>query len=315
MTRKISFWHKFGCFLTGYNCQLLRQCSEASFKKLTKYTSALLIIMLIWGAVGYLFAREYLKLEKIPAVLGGLVAVVLIVLIERQIILSVGKNRWGKIFRILLGMIMAVLGATIIDQILFQEDIEKEKLEFIQQEVNRIVPQRTQELRKQIASLDSVIQKKENEKIKLAEELNRRKTIAIPHFREERDSTGKIINKTVTTQYVINPKFKTFENLQTNLDSLMSRKKEMELRLLKVRDETENELKNRKGFLNELLILYRVISKSWLTILIYLMIFSFFLFIELIVLMIKSSDDESDYDVLVREQQNVRKRQFLRESQ
>lgn len=53
----MSWWIKFGCKLTGWNENVLGQCSEASKSQLNKYTSALLILMIVWSIIGFCFAQ------------------------------------------------------------------------------------------------------------------------------------------------------------------------------------------------------------------------------------------------------------------
>ena len=52
------FWTKVGCFLTGWNADILETCTEASRKQLKKYTSALLILMILWAFIGWSFANK-----------------------------------------------------------------------------------------------------------------------------------------------------------------------------------------------------------------------------------------------------------------
>lgn len=49
----MNWWIKLGCKLTGWNPTLLAQCSEASRSQLSKYTSALMILMTIWSVTGF----------------------------------------------------------------------------------------------------------------------------------------------------------------------------------------------------------------------------------------------------------------------
>lgn len=58
----MSWWIKFGCKLTGWNANVLGQCSEASKSQLSKYTSALLILMIVWSIIGFCFAQRYIGL-------------------------------------------------------------------------------------------------------------------------------------------------------------------------------------------------------------------------------------------------------------
>lgn len=56
----MNWWVLFGCKLTGWSPKVLAQCSEASRSQLSKYTSALLILILIWGVTGFALLRDIL---------------------------------------------------------------------------------------------------------------------------------------------------------------------------------------------------------------------------------------------------------------
>ena len=83
---KSNWWLKFGCFLIGYNYELLQECGEASRKSVKKYTSAMLIVIIIWIANGYNFATIYVNKDNILAGLfAALICSVIIVQIENLI--------------------------------------------------------------------------------------------------------------------------------------------------------------------------------------------------------------------------------------
>ncbi len=104
-----------GCWLTGYNWNILGLCRETSRVKIKKYTSALLIITILWFGVGFTFSSRYLQLGTEGAVLGGVVFAFIIVMVERQIILS-SHNKAIYVFRMLLGLVMAIIGSIVIDR-------------------------------------------------------------------------------------------------------------------------------------------------------------------------------------------------------
>ena len=108
MTMK-NWWLKFGCFLTGYNYNLLTQCSEVSAKEVKRFTSALLIISVIWFFIGYAFTNRYLHFGIPGSMIGGLISVFLVVQIERQIIMQTSKNRSTLLVRGLIAIVMAFL--------------------------------------------------------------------------------------------------------------------------------------------------------------------------------------------------------------
>src|SRR5690606_8170535 len=169
------FWLKFGCFLTGYNYTILKNSSEASAKSVKKYTSAILIVSILWGFIGYMFSIRYIKTDFIGAISISLVMIFIVIQIERQIILTVGrKNTLAKIFRVAIAFVMAIIGSVIIDQTIFKEDIEKKKVSEIQEDVNSILPAKTEQLDVEIANLDTLILIKELERSDIINEVTAR---------------------------------------------------------------------------------------------------------------------------------------------
>ena len=68
----MSLWTKFGCFLTGWSYETLSQCSQASRSHLSKYTSALMILILIWS-VTLLFCTTLYRSPGMGLCLGIIV--------------------------------------------------------------------------------------------------------------------------------------------------------------------------------------------------------------------------------------------------
>jgi hypothetical protein len=188
-------WLRIGCFLTGYNYQMLIRSSELSMKRVIRYTSALLIICLLWSFIGYAFSDRYLKLNWYSCVLGGAVMVFVAIQIERQIILSNKNNGALHIARVIIALSMALIGTVIIDQIIFKDDIDKRKMFTIDEEVKDIFPRKSWELKKQIHELDSIILAKEAERRALLEDLNKNPNIYAYERVIVLDSLG---NKTTT---------------------------------------------------------------------------------------------------------------------
>ena len=92
-----NWWLQFGCFLTGYNYNIMKASSEASAKQV-KYTAAILIVALIWGFVGYSFAERYLHLDTWGALAGAAIMVFIVIQIEKQIILSGVRTKQPRHF-------------------------------------------------------------------------------------------------------------------------------------------------------------------------------------------------------------------------
>ncbi|MFM7855180.1 MAG: DUF4407 domain-containing protein, partial [Flammeovirgaceae bacterium] len=99
--------------------------------------------------------------------------------IERQVILSSRANKVPLILRGVIAAVMAVIGSVIIDQIIFKEDIEKQKIKGMNDEVNRVFPGKARELSQQIAYIDSTILHKENERKELVLDLTTNPTVPV----------------------------------------------------------------------------------------------------------------------------------------
>ena len=115
-----------GCFLIGWNKNILKECGEASYRQFRKLLSALCIMMVLWGTIGYCFADRYINIESCLLKICVALAFMFIVLcVERVIILTVGKARMMSFMRVLLALCMAILGSCIFDQIIFRNDIQQ----------------------------------------------------------------------------------------------------------------------------------------------------------------------------------------------
>src|SRR5690606_28991494 len=106
-----NLWIRFGCFLTGFNYRIVKNSSEVTAKSVKKYTAALLIVCIIWAFVGFTFTQRYLLGSMWASIAGAVIAVIVVIQIERQIILAVHRNIPLYIFRGCLALMMALIGA------------------------------------------------------------------------------------------------------------------------------------------------------------------------------------------------------------
>ena len=100
---------KIGCFIIGWKSDILKECGEASHRTFKRYISAIIILSIIWGTIGFCFADRYVGIESLHGkILISLVFTTIIICIERFIILTVGKLGWMGFIRGLLAFLMAV---------------------------------------------------------------------------------------------------------------------------------------------------------------------------------------------------------------
>lgn len=305
-----NLWIKIGCFLTGYNYQIIKNSSEASAKAVKKYLSAILIVATLWGFIGYAFTQRYLHGGTYTCIFAAIIMVIMVIQIERQITLTVGKNTWALSFRVLIGIVMAIIGSVILDQVIFKDDVEKQKIENQQIAVNKIMPVKTLEIKMQIQQLDSLIQGKENEKASLIEELSKKPNIISysSTVQSQKDSTGRVThkNKTEMFQPVRNPKWDLVPQLDTQLKLMRQEKAKKENNILNIQQLLETEIKSKVGFLDELTVLFTILFSSGIALFVWILLFCFFLAIELFVLVNKLGDTKNDYDHTIMHQMDVR---------
>lgn len=314
--KKLNWYLKFGCFLCGYKAKLMQECSEYSRQKLKRITAAMLIIMTLWFFIGYKFSQVYiLKLEKLDfswqaflAFLGGLVALFMVIQIERQIVLHSSKNRWIKFFRIALGILMALIGSTIIDQIIFKDDIEFAKERTIEKDVEVALKKQQQDSGKELKRIDSLLNVTEN-KITALRNKKIESTVIGSYTLERKkvNMNGKdTIIKDYNPSFIENPEIKRnnddIASLQKDIENLNNDRKEESEKNSQTKEDKRKEFKNKKGFLKELTLMFEeVLFNSWVAMAFYFVFFGFMLFLELLVLFASSSgkDEKTDYEAMV----------------
>jgi len=312
-----NLWLKIGCMLTGYQYLIVKNASEASSKTVKKYVSALMIVSMLWGFIGFSFANRYLQTSTFVSSIVALVMILIIIQIERQIILSNGKNLLIPFFRTLIGIVMAVIGSVIIDQIIFKDDIERGKISHIQETVNNILHEKTRQLDNQIRQIDSILLFKENERIQIINEITKNPVIksgsnnttitTIPVIVNGVKRDSLIKHTEFTIKDVENPKVRLIPNLETQVTSLRAERTEIENRRINARQQLEAELESKTGFLDELQVLISILRSFRVALFVWLMFFIFFMSLELLVLVNKFGEKSNDYDMIVDFQEQARK--------
>lgn len=306
-------WLKLGCFLTGWNYAILRNCTEASKKKLKKYTSALIILLIIWFTVGYSFASTYVKGNFITSFSIAIVVCIIILQIERQIILSVGKNHIQVLFRFIIALVMGFLGSAIFDQILFKDDLEKRMIKVVDQQVREQLPYRLNvidakivEAQKELDSLRTVTQQ-------LHDDVEKRPTqtiISTSHTNiPDKDSLGNTIYRrqsSIDRQQIPNPKFKEIEANNINMHRLDSIKNVFTQHRMKEETNLRKELGSKKGFLEELDAMISILKESSTAFWFYILLFVFLFSLEMLVVFVKSDKYICDYEKIVEHQMAVK---------
>tara|TARA_B100000780_G_scaffold210832_1_gene150745 strand:- start:1736 stop:2719 length:984 start_codon:yes stop_codon:yes gene_type:complete len=307
------FWVKLGCFITGYSYTLIRNSSEASRKTVKKFLSAILLIGTIWFAVGYLFVSRYFDANSTVSLLSGVVMVIAVIQIERQIILASNLQWWGALLRFLLGALMAVIGATVIDQVMFKDDVERYKNDNADVVVEKRIAQKMDLYNSRYLEIDEALIKAVQERDALILDVAKRPYIKSYKTKTNtaRDTAGEITstNRQVESFQTENPNIRLLAQKDIQIESYESRKNEIVDKKSSIyNDEREKFLNEPEGFLTELESLYEILRSSSLAKAFYIMWFVLLVLIEMLVLAAKGGDGSTDYERLIQHQSDVNKR-------
>ncbi len=301
------FWTKFSCTLTGWNYTILNECSEASRKALHRYTGAILLMMLMWGFIGYCMAKRYFDLSGVAPFIVALCFSVVILLIERQIILLVGRNIWSIGFRFLLAVCMSLIGATIIDQYMFGKDIDAAMHKEIEERTDeqltyrqRIIDLQTASFNKELDSLQMMASKLSNE---IAQQPMVKTTTYSKQATGQIDSEGNpVIITTYNQQVTENPKHKDLERVNNRIIRLQEDLLRNSNSLQTLRDSLYAQNERNIGLLTELKVTLskQVIFSSAASTFFYFVVLFFFLLIELLIVSGKMfNKSKCDYEALI----------------
>ena len=300
-----------GCLLIGWNMDILKECGEASHRQFKKLLSAICIMMVLWGTIGYCFADRYINIESITLkICISMMFMFIVLCIERVIILTVGKAHLMAVMRVMLAICMAMLGSCIFDQLIFRNDIQQAIQEHREDVIKETVAKRLSIYESDIQRITHDMDSLSKSTIALGEELQKRPTIKGTNVSTQtqvvmgEDGTPKKIKtQSVNTVTMANP---LAEQLKANNEQIQIYSKQLEqLRLDKkdIAQTTTAEVSNRTpGFIEELEATLKVISKSPVPLAFYIILFCFLTFLELFVLTIKMGDTKCDYDLIVENQ-------------
>lgn len=301
-----------GCFLIGWNKEILSECGEASHRQFRKLLSAICIMMALWGTIGYCFADRYINIES--TILKALVAMMfmLIVLcVERVIILTVGKARLMTLMRVLLALCMAVLGSCIFDQIIFSNDIRQAIQERREDVIKETILKRMSIFDNDEKRITQEMDSLNKATIALGEELMKKPTIKSVNVSTQEQVVGvdengnpkKVRNRNTEIVNIANPLAEQLKSNNSQIEIYQNQLEQLRQDKKDIAKKVTDEVSTRPlGFIEELEATLSVVSKSVVSLVFYIVLFCFLTFLELFVLTIKMGDTKCDYDLIVENQ-------------
>lgn len=306
-----------GCFLIGWNKEILSECGEASHRQFRKLLSAICIMMALWGTIGYCFAERYINIES--TILKALVAMMfmLIVLcVERVIILTVGKARLMTLMRVMLALCMAVLGSCIFDQIIFSNDIRQAIQERREDVIKETILKRMSIFDNDEKRITQEMDSLNKATIALGDELMKKPTIKSVNVSTQEQVVGvdengnpkKVRNRNTEIVNIANPLAEQLKSNNSQIEIYQNQLEQLRQDKKDIAKKVTDEVSTRPlGFIEELEATLSVVSKSVVSLVFYIVLFCFLTFLELFVLTIKMGDTKCDYDLIVENQLRLKK--------
>lgn len=305
---------RFLCKFVGWDASVLKECCQASYSQLYKMTSALLIIMGIWGVNGFLVSDLFLHLPGWACCLVSLVFMFVVWNIERIMILTFGNPWMMKAFRMALAFLMAVFGSILIDHKFFEDDINKELAAQLREEIHKETKYRQDNLQLEMNTIEANMEKLhasiEETSLKVAKNPVVSRNQVQKRATGEVDENGNPIMEVVGTtsqnfENPLNAKLKADQDLYSKYDSNLQ---ELRLKKVNIDKEVESSMSGRNpGFLSMLEATYDVITQSKISMAAYLVFFLIMICLEMFVVMIKTGDTPCDYDLILENQLRLRR--------
>lgn len=238
-------------------------------------------------------------------------------MIERQIILTIGKSLSMLLFRAAIAFVMAIIGSTIFDQTLFGKDIDKQMANTIEIQVEELTKKRVRVIDEKIALLRFEIDSLDQINALLQADINAHPFII---QKSVTNTTSKVVmpdgeiktltTPSITSNQVANPKQTIIEANNNRLKDLRKEENKWSEKKQTVEEDVRQECKASVGFLEELEAMWEIISTRKLAGAFYLIFFTFLMSLELFVVVSKLVDKECDYEVAIMGAQKVRITQF-----
>lgn len=312
----MNWWIKLGCKLTGWSSSVLSQCSEASKTQLSKYTSALLILMIVWSITGFCFAQRYIGLPIWGCILVSLVFVTIVVMIERQILLALHPTKKLATFRLVIAIIMAIVGSSIFDQTMFGKDIDKQMADTIELQTVDLTQKRVSNIDSKLMAFQ--IEKDSLNKVnsELQADVNAhpwiiQKSVANSQDRLVVNGKIKVVNNpSVTTNQVANPKQIVIAANNEKIKQIVLQENDLNKKRLTVEEDTRKECQANVGFLEELEAMVSIVTTRTVAGIFYVIFFLLLMSLELFVVTSKMGDEECDYELAIKGAERVKMAQF-----
>ena len=275
-----------------------------------------MILMTIWSVTGFCFAQRYMELPVWGCIMVSIIFVIVVIMIERQILLTTKKSLKLMAFRAIIAFVMAIVGSTIFDQTMFGKDIDKQLTNNIEMQVADLMEKRVSIINSKLATLTAEIDSLNRINSQLQADINAnpwivQKSATMSQQKIVVDGVVRTVNNpSVTTNQVVNPKQDIVKANNEKMKALVEQEMEWTKKKQTVEETARAECQDNVGFLEELEAMWAIITTRPLAGIFYGIFFLLLMSLELFVVVSKVIDAECDYDTAVIGSQRIRMAQF-----
>ncbi|EFV68204.1 hypothetical protein HMPREF9011_01386 [Bacteroides sp. 3_1_40A] len=272
--------------------------------------------MTIWSVTGFCFAQRYMELPVWGCIMVSIIFVIVVIMIERQILLTTKKSLKLMAFRAIIAFVMAIVGSTIFDQTMFGKDIDKQLTNNIEMQVADLMEKRVSIINSKLATLTAEIDSLNRINSQLQADINAnpwivQKSATMSQQKIVVDGVVRTVNNpSVTTNQVVNPKQDIVKANNEKMKALVEQEMEWTKKKQTVEETARAECQDNVGFLEELEAMWAIITTRPLAGIFYGIFFLLLMSLELFVVVSKVIDAECDYDTAVIGSQRIRMAQF-----
>jgi hypothetical protein len=138
--------------VSSYLCKVIGESPEratrfhiSTIRRTEAFAIAIHIPVLVWAVTGYLIANGVFGLSASTSAMIAFGCASLVYLVER-LVLATPKSPLMTVGRLMIGIVIALLGATAVDLVIFEREIEKQlivskRLEIESEHQNRVIAQ------------------------------------------------------------------------------------------------------------------------------------------------------------------------------
>ena len=116
---------RYLCLIAGEPHERSAGLHPTSIRRLKAFAIAIHIPVMMWGATSYIIASRIFHLEAARALATAMFCAALIYLVER-IVLVTPKKWYVTAGRLMLGCVIAVLGASTVDLVIFEREVARQ---------------------------------------------------------------------------------------------------------------------------------------------------------------------------------------------